>query len=256
MKPGDSCEPAVAPAAELAQEAEQTPVAVATIEAWRASGAHLRDPVRFRLIDALCRRAQAHRGATRRVLDERLTQLIAAHEARLALPAPVHDHVVASRPSSPCPTATHRAVPAVRAAAARPVHRSALRSLLDELAHPAPAAALPGAARPQTLEPPTPAPAELKAVRYFKRTWTRLSAEQRLTQALSKVPENPGPLNSNHLVHRALLLMREGSPEYLHRFMSYVDTLLWLDDLQAAAFNAKPSVREAGERKPSRQRGA
>jgi len=30
-------------------------------------------------------------------------------------------------------------------------------------------------------------------------------------------------------VHRALVSMRELSPDYLHRFVAYVDALLWLE---------------------------
>ncbi|MDO9352812.1 MAG: DUF2894 domain-containing protein, partial [Solirubrobacteraceae bacterium] len=63
---------------------------------------------------------------------------------------------------------------------------------------------------------------------YLRSTWSRLSADQRLTQSLAKVPENAGPLNSQHLVHRALTQIRDLSPEYLHHFMAQVDALLWL----------------------------
>lgn len=40
------------------------------------------------------------------------------------------------------------------------------------------------------------------------------------------------------LVLRSLGLMREASPDYLNRFMAYVDTLLWLD----VAESVKPAV--------------
>jgi hypothetical protein len=79
----------------------------------------------------------------------------------------------------------------------------------------------------------------LKALAHFRSTWARLSADRRLTQSQALVPENAGPLNSHHLVHRSLTLMRELSPEYLSRFMSYVDALLWIDTA-------------GGERKPPR----
>ena len=87
---------------------------------------------------------------------------------------------------------------------------------------------------------PPPAAGELKTLGYFRSTWARLSAERRLTQSLAKVPENAGPLNSHHLVHRSLTLMRDLSPEYLNRFMSYVDTLLWLDQASAGTGTAAP----------------
>lgn len=79
------------------------------------------------------------------------------------------------------------------------------------------------------------APPELKALQYFRSTWSRLSTEQRLAQSAAKLPENAGPLNSQHLVHQSLVLMRELSPGYLERFIAHVDTLLWLDQVTHSA---------------------
>jgi hypothetical protein len=70
---------------------------------------------------------------------------------------------------------------------------------------------------------------ELKALDEVRNTWARLDAEQRLEQALAQVPANAGPLNSYQLVLRTLILMRDVSPEYLQRFMTHVDALLWLE---------------------------
>jgi Protein of unknown function (DUF2894) len=91
----------------------------------------------------------------------------------------------------------------------------------------------------------------LKTLSYFRSTWSKLSADRRLTQSLAKVPENAGPLNSQHLVHRSLTLMRDLSPEYLNRFMSYVDALSWLD--QANAMGADVARAET-QRKTARRR--
>ncbi|WP_436967616.1 DUF2894 domain-containing protein [Burkholderia glumae] len=55
---------------------------------------------------------------------------------------------------------------------------------------------------------------------YFREAWSRLSADQQVQRSLDRVPKNAGPLNSSSLVHRALLLMRELSPEYLRQFSS------------------------------------
>ena len=70
---------------------------------------------------------------------------------------------------------------------------------------------------------------ELKTIRRFRNTWSKLSADTQLTQALAQAPKNAGPINSHMLVLRSLALMREISPDYLSRFMSYADTLLCLD---------------------------
>ena len=81
--------------------------------------------------------------------------------------------------------------------------------------------------------PPVPSaePAhELKSLRYFRRTWSALSVDRQLAQG----PENAGPLNSHRLVLRSLQLMRDVAPNYLERFMSYADALLWLEQADGA----------------------
>ena len=61
------------------------------------------------------------------------------------------------------------------------------------------------------------------------------AAEQRLRQTLAQVPPQAGPLNSHHLVHRALATMQEVSPAYLQRFVTHVEALLWMERRQASA---------------------
>ncbi|MEF7612619.1 DUF2894 domain-containing protein [Aquincola sp. MAHUQ-54] len=187
---------------------EHAPGHLATIEAWRSRGAQHADPVRFRFIEALARRAAAQEGEARRLLDERVARLLAAYG----------EH----RGQAGAPAAEARGLP-------RAPTRGPLAELVEHIACHAPAAAV----AVQGGEPAAPglssAPPELKALSYFRRTWSRLSADQRLTQSLAKVPENAGPLHSHQLVHRALTLMRTLSPDYLDRFMPYVDALLWLD---------------------------
>ena len=101
-------------------------------------------------------------------------------------------------------------------------------------------------ARPQADLAPTLA--------YLRTTWSRLSAERRLTQSLATVPGNAGPLNSHHLAHRALTVMREISPGYLSRFVSYVDALLWLDEANSAPPSAP--VKAAKAAKPVKRRSS
>ena len=127
----------------------------------------------------------------------------------------------------------------------------ALGALLQQLAQrQTPASTTPAPAAPHGQGAPHPAPGhtprglpalassaptELKALQYFRSTWTRLSTEQRLAQSAAKLPENAGPLNSQHLVHQSLVLMRELSPGYLERFIAHVDALLWLDQVSHSA---------------------
>ncbi len=96
-------------------------------------------------------------------------------------------------------------------------------------------------------QPETPA---LRSVTRFHDTWARLSSEQQLTQTLAQAPENAGPMNSQHLVLRSLQVMRDIAPDYLQSFMSYIDTLVWLE--QAAPTRAA-TRSSAGERENKSQ---
>lgn len=176
----------------------------ATLDAWRAHGAHRHDPVRFCFIEALARRAAVHGGEARRLLDARLAGLLADYA----------DGLPPAGPATPALTAGHDSA----------LPRSPLAALVQQLA----------GGRADLARRGGPAhPPELKTLSAFRSTWSRLSTERRLRQALAQVPGQAGPLNSHQLVHRSLALMQALSPAYLHRFMGYVDSLSWLDQANA-----------------------
>ena len=178
--------------------------------------------IRRELIAALARRADAHHGETRHLLDVRLTAL---RDAQAADGLDGARHAPATAPS-----------------------RGPLGDLVDRLAaH----AAVRGneAATPSTA---MPVPAALDEVR---RLWSGIRAESQLRQSLQPVAGSAGPLNSAGLVHRALTLMHDQSPGYLQHFLSYVDELAWLEQLPATASTmhdapASPAVRKRSRRKP------
>ncbi len=188
------------------------PVLAATLQAWRERGVDRFDPIRFRFIEALARRAGAHQGAVRRILDDKLARLLVAYDQ-----------------------ATENASGAGRSAAlerqASPTAPGPLGELVRHLAQQVSSSE---EGVPASLPVAPWAASELKTLRRFKNDWSRLRADQRLRQALAKVPANAGPLNSNQLVHRCLVLMRELSPQYLDRFMAYVDTLSWIDQARGS----------------------
>lgn len=104
----------------------------------------------------------------------------------------------------------------------------------------------------QTAEDPT----ELKSLRYFRDTWSKLSTDQTVAQALTTAPENAGPLNSHALILQSLQLMRDTSPDYLKHFMSYANALLWLE--RASISNAtarKNAARNESSKKRKSERG-
>lgn len=171
----------------------------ATLEAWRGQGADRMDPVRFHVIQALARRAAGHAGETRQLLERKLSALIEAYADDLERGA--------SSAAAEC-------MPA--------------RGALGELA-----AALCGHAAMRRGDPAVPDPyPELPALDDFRKTWSRVRSQSQLRQSLGPAPANAGPLNSGRLVHRALTLMREVSPGYLQQFLSYTDTLSWLERMK------------------------
>ena len=179
------------------------------------------EAVRARFAQALARRADAHAGAARRVLDDRLAALMATSTAT-------------EEPSH---------------ADTAPSPRGALAELVAHAARQKTTPVLGAANRPREAAPDKAVASDPRTVQFFKRTWSRLSADQRLAQARATLPDNAGPLNSHHLVHRSLTLMRELSPEYLERFVGYIDALQWLEQANEAAQDSASAARAAGAKK-------
>ncbi len=193
-----------------------------TIADLRQQGAEQHAAVRFHYLVALAQRAATQEGRARQLLERKLTDAAAACAARLA-PAP----------QSVCAAPPHHAL--VKAAEtlgglARACGQHSLTGSNTD-------AAIPGAA---------PVRVELKTAQQHRATWSRLSAEKQLSQALEQPPTNPGPINSHMLVLRSVALMRDTSPDYLRRFISYVDTLLLLEQSDSA--RPAPVATAAGAR--------
>lgn len=243
----------------------------ATLDAWRASGHDRVNPVQFQYIAALARRAESHRGQARQVLDRKLTEALAAYAADLAR---------ASEPAQPASaTAQRSAQDAASADADAEIRVDRIAGTArDAGEHPADAVdrvadtktAIP-AARPlealvahlakrhaaddesavsTLLAQQRAAYPELPAIDYFREAWASVSTNKQLRQSQAHVPDNAGPLNSSHLVHRSLSLMRSLSPGYVRQFLSYVDALSWMEQMnQAGTAPAKDAPRTASAKK-------
>ena len=218
---------------------------IATLDAWRQRGAHSFDPVRFHVIEAMARRAAAHDGPAGQVLRGKVTQLLADYGDALDRAQCAQSETEASAPATSSPAAHIPSHIPPHAA------RGPLAELLDHIAGHAPTLANDNSAGDGAHSA-----AELKTLRYFRSTWSRLSAHQRLTQSLAQVPANAGPLNSHHLVHRALTLMRDVSPPYLNRFISYVEALLWLDQASGGGVLERKDVPRNDSERKARGRSA
>jgi hypothetical protein len=224
---------------------EPSPDPIASVEAWRTQAAATPDPVMSGIIESLARRAAAQQGEVRRLLTRRVEALLARHAA--------------SQPPAP------RTAAAPELHTTRQASLAALSELVDQLGRspgstmlapslprsgPAHQAGTPAKAPLSQVVSPKP----LKAVAAFSGTWSRLRADQRLRQALAQVPAMAGPMNSAHVVNRALRAMRDLSPGYLDAFIAHIDTLLWLEqssgagDLAPRTANTAESRRRTGAR--------
>jgi Protein of unknown function (DUF2894) len=93
----------------------------------------------------------------------------------------------------------------------------------------------------------------LEALGEFRKIWSELRTDSQVRQSLEQVPTDAGPLNSGSLVHRSLTLMRELSPGYLQQFLSYVDTLSWMEQMNdGGALMTKEGPRTGSARKRAR----
>jgi hypothetical protein len=88
---------------------------------------------------------------------------------------------------------------------------------------------------------------ELKSSRLFKESQDKLNAEKLIRQAIQQGPDNPGPINPHMLAIRSLSTMQSLSPQYLKRFLSYIDTVFWLEHANEAL---KPKVTTKRHVKP------
>jgi hypothetical protein len=218
----------------------------ATLDAWRERGADRLDPVRFHFIAALDRRAADHGGETRRLLDEKLSNLIEAYADDLERAGEKAGGAGAGAGAG-AGTGTGTAASSLEPA------RGALAGLNDYIASHAPL----NRNDPTTghAAPQRPSYPELEALEYFRQTWSKVRSEKQLRQSLKKAPGNAGPLNSSSLVHRSLSLMRELSPGYLQQFLSYVDALSWMEQINGGgALPAKEAPRAATARKRTRNK--
>ena len=182
----------------------------------RDAGAARFDAVGWHYIEVLSQRARAQTGHAQALLNDRLTKALAQFKSKLdeAPQAPQGSE------TSPSPLAT----------------------LLSEMAQQAPLTA------PTTqASKPSAWRAESTQVQQFKKQLNKISVQKQVKQAIAMAPQNAGPINSHMLVLRSLGLMRDASPDYLNRFINYVDTLLSLEEAGKAAASPKknPSVVKA-----------
>jgi hypothetical protein len=202
------------------------------IASLRESGAQQLDPLRLHYLEVLCEHALAHQGLVKSILENKLARAVEDFKHRLEqvqTPSPAGDSTAQVAPPVP--------------------PRESLGDLVRSMAQHAPEKSDAG------LQGMVPAGPELKSVRMFRNTWSKLSADKQLNKALDQAPKNAGPINSHMLVLRSLALMREISPDYLNRFISYADTLVCLEQAEKAKYAMpKNSAQAQSAKKPKARR--
>lgn len=235
----------------------------AALLAVRDSGAERFDPVRFQVISAMADKALTHRSRTARLVRQRALVRLTAYqesfqrEQKKAEPLPeqierqypahgeqarklFNAHRFAQLQQLACKlqrTATDNPVAQLseQLLAAEPTSAKAqstplkphdfMRQQERELTRPAATNTSP--ADLAWTHQPTP----LKSAQQCRESLAQLEAEHLVSQASRAVPEDSGPLNPQKLAIRSLLTLRELSPGYLGRFVSYLDTLAWLEQI-------------------------
>ncbi len=174
---------------------------------WAAEAAQ-REPVGWHYIQVLAERTRSQTGPAQALLQAKLSTAVTQLQARLAAPL---------NPNTP---------PASNTA-------SPLSVLLKDMAAPTPE-------RP--LNPSGQGRMDKPHIVAFRQQLGNISVQKQVTQAIAQAPQNAGPINSHMLVLRSLGLMRDLSPDYLNRFMGYVDTLFFLDSPATVKATPKKTV--------------
>lgn len=188
-----------------------------SLVALRSADAQHFDPARFHYLEVLSRRACAATGALQPILQTKLATALADYSQRMG------------QARGPRPPGA-QAVPNNGLGALAELNHY-IRHTTQQGHHHGP--------RP-----------ELKSVRGFREVWSKIAAIDHMDQAMVRGPENAGPLNPHMLVLRSLALMRQLSPDYLQRFLSHVDSLLWLDqeNQKHTPAEAKPARRSRAKK--------
>jgi hypothetical protein len=233
----------------------------AQLAALRDSSADRFDPVQFHFMQAMLRRAEAHTGSARDSIESRLRNALHTYQQRfersLAEAAVIleqlsaHSQAVSGQAQSLFAAREFRQLRCLQAqlaSSAKAVGLAELASCLDRerqsntrdkhgledqmhrqerdiAATVSDAASQPGTSTPRK------GPDELASGRQLRRSQNRSSTRLRVQRAISECPEDAGPLNPQKLVIRALTTMEGLSADYTNRFMTYVDTLLYLQQL-------------------------
>ena len=185
--------------------------AQALLQPAQAAEAAQLDPVGWHHIQVLTERTRTQTGLAQVLLQAKLNSALAQLQARLAAQKKQHTQHIQPTRHTPSP----------------------LSALLRDMA-------APSADRP--LSPGGHGRMDKPHIVQFRQQLGKISVQKQVTQAIAQAPQNAGPINSHMLVLRSLGLMRDLSPDYLNRFMGYVDTLFFLDSAETVKVTPKKAL--------------
>jgi hypothetical protein len=177
----------------------------------KAAEAAQLDPVGWHHIQVLAERTRTQTGLAQVLLQAKLNSALAQLQARLAAQKKPHTPHIQPYSHTPSP----------------------LSALLQDMSAPT-------VERP--LSPSGHGRIDNPRVAQFRQQLGKINVQKQVTQAIAQAPQNAGPINSHMLVLRSLSLMRDLSPDYLNRFMGYVDTLFFLDSAETVKVTPKKAV--------------
>ena len=169
------------------------------------------DPVGWHHIQVLAERTRTQTGPAQALLQAKLNSALAQLQARLAAQKKPHTPHIQPYSHTPSP----------------------LSALLRDMAAPSAERPLSASGHGRMDNP---------RVAQFRQQLGKISVQKQVTHAIAQAPQNAGPINSHMLVLRSLGLMRDLSPDYLNRFMGYVDTLFFLDSAETVKVTPKKAV--------------
>ena len=193
----------------------------AQLERLRLAGAASVDAVGWHYIETLTARSRLQAAPAQALLHEKILHALHDFEGRI------------SRADKPTPQAWQASPP------------SPMALLLRDMTPPPATPSLSKATFLNTHQ-------ESPRVQQFRKQLRTISVQKQISHAMAQAPQNAGPINSHMLVLRALGLMRELSPDYLQRFMAYVNTLMVLENAVTPTAT-KTTTRKTGSMRKPRQ---
>jgi hypothetical protein len=223
----------------------------------RETNAHRFDPVRFRFIESLLERAATKRGPVQQFLENKVSAALTSYKADQHAATAQIERLSAQ-------TSAYSAYGSL-------AELAGLRELLDQKQAPLESAtsalertlneqenlSLAGAmftadvSSERDVSRGARGQRPLKANQEMHVSQQRLSVVKRVELAIQHGPESPGPLNPQMLAIKALTSMRDLSPQYLSRYMNYLDALFWLEH---AAERPDPAKAASKPRKAARKK--